>query len=724
MSSRLSRRTRHLLLSCSLLLPAQAYAQDIVLDTVVVEGNGSGDATSGTGNSATGPVEGYTAETTTTGSKTATPLIEIPQSISVVTTDQLEDRGVQNLGEALNYTAGVISQPFGNDVRYFAPIIRGFDATNSVYLNNFRFIRDFGALAFEPFGQERIEVIKGPASVLYGQGEPGGLINLIQKRPTGETFGEAGIEVGSDNRYVAKFDYAGVANDVVSYRLTGLGRLADGEQDFIEDNRFYIAPTVTIEPDADTSFTLLSSLQYDTGTSQIGLPLQGTINDNPNGSLPPSRYLGEPDFNDNESWIGTIGYEFRHRFNETFEVRQNVQYLKFDADSNNLYFSFLDPVDLRTGYRGVNVQSETIDSLGIDNQLEAKFDTGAMQHTTLVGLDYKLNNQWRSSNFSGSVGPIDVFDPVYGQPVTVNPDGANITDVTQDQVGLYLQDQIKFDRLNVSLGLRQDWAGLDDNESGDEANYDKLTGRAGALYLFDNGFAPFVGYSTSFSPTAGVSDVTGELFDPTEGEQIEGGFKYQPLGWNSFITASVYDLTKTNVVSTQAVPDGAGGLESETSQTGEIRSRGFEFEATANLSQGLSLIAAYTYTDAEITEGDDTIDATTGLVTATTTGNRPANIPEHAASLWLNYELQSEMLKGLSFGGGMRYIGERYGNNANTIDLSSATVFDAAIRYERDSFEAKLNVNNIADKEYFASCNFGCFYGEGRQVIGSLTYKW
>lgn len=721
MRSAISNLTASLLISCAVgCVASAARAQDsITLDTVVVDGEGAGAGGDRTG---TDPVEGYVTTVTTTGSKTSTPIIEIPQSISVVTTDQLEDRAVQTLNEALTYTAGVISAPFGNDPRFFSPIIRGFNANGNVFLNNFRFVRDFGALAFEPYGQERIEVVKGPASVLYGQAEPGGIVNLIQKRPTGTTFGEARGEIGSDNRYVAKFDVGGVVNDAMSYRFTGVGRVADGQQDFTEDNRLYLAPTITFEPDANTSLTILSSLQYDDITSPLGLPQSGTLDFNPNGRIPSSRYIGEPDFNDADGVLGTVGYEFRHRFNEQLEFRQNGQYLHFDSDFNNVYFFGL-AADNRTVSRGPNVQSETIDSVSIDNQLEGRFTTGLAEHTTLLGLDYKQNSLFRSSNFTGPLTTIDVYDPIYGlAPIAFDPTGASFTDTRLQQTGVYAQDQIKIEKLNVSLGLRQDFSTTDDNITGLDQYDDALTGRAGALYLFDSGLAPFVGYSTSFIPTAG-NNTDGSLFEPGEGEQIEGGVKFQPPGWNSFVTASVYDLTRTNVVVSQAVPTATGGLAQEISQTGEIQSRGFELEATASIVEGVDLLAAYTYTDAEITEGQDTV--VNGLVTATTTGNQPANVPKHAASLWVNYTIQpGYRLEGLSLGLGTRYIGERFGQNANTIDLPSVVLFDAAVRYERGDFEAALNVNNLADNDYIATCSFGCFYGEGRQVLGSLTYKW
>ncbi|MGE7367710.1 TonB-dependent siderophore receptor [Neorhizobium sp. NPDC001467] len=713
--------------SC-LVLVAAARAQDqqgTVLETIVVEG-ASGTSAKEKNAAASGPVDGYVATQSVSATKTTTPLIETPQSISVITTQQLEDRGVQNLGEALGYTAGVVAAPFGNDARYFNPLLRGFEAVDSIYINSFRFIRDFGALSFEPYGQERIDVIKGPTSVLYGQGEPGGIINLVAKRPTFEKFGEVGVEFGNNDRYQIKLDAGDVYDDTVSYRITTLGRKADGQQDFTSDDRFYLAPSFTWAPDEDTSLTLLGSLQRDTGTSPLGLPQAGTLDFNPNGILPVSRYIGEPDFNDNKSLLGTLGYEFRHRFNETFEFRQNAQYLSFDADYNNLYYSSLG-ADLRTVNRGVSVQSENTDSFGIDNQIEAKFDTGALEHTAIFGLDYRYYTQDRASLFD-SVGSIDVFNPVYGSPISYNAALTDYMDHRLQQIGLYAQDQISIDRLRLTFGLRQDWSDIRGNvfDGGRNTttitrNKDHaLTVRAAALYLFDNGLAPYISYSTSFNPQPGANTTTGELLDASEGEMIEAGLKFQPEGWNSIFTASVYQLTKTNITGT--VRDASGAR--VTQQVGEAESRGFELEATTSLAEGLDLLASYTYSDTQITTGGFEFDSVTST-SILTTGNQLANIPEHSAAVWLGYTFQEETaLEGLKLGAGARYIGERFGNNTNTIKLPDATVFDASVSFEKNNIKASLAVQNLADKRYAASCNFGCFYGEGRTIVGSLTYKW
>ncbi|MFD2237268.1 TonB-dependent siderophore receptor [Aureimonas populi] len=704
---------------------ASAFAQGVVeLDTVVVEGSGGAPAGSAAAAAiaGTGPVEGYVARQTTTGSKTTAPLIEVPQSISVITRDQIEDRAVKTVDQALNYSAGVFAQPFGTDNRFIAPIIRGFAASNNIFLDSFRFGRDFGALAFEQYGLERVEVVRGPASVLYGNAAPGGIVNLVTKRPTFTEFGEVGLSYGTNDRLEGTFDMGGVANEMISYRLTGLARGSKAQQDTLDDDRLYLAPSVTIAPDEDTSLTILSRLQYDKAGSPFGLPQAGTLDDNPFGIVPIDRYLGEPGFDDSDSLFGSLGYEFRHRFADDWEFRQNAQAVALDFDYQNLYFSSLG-ADMRTVNRGASIQTEDYKQYGIDNQIEGNFTTGVLEHDLLMGLDYRYISNRRTALFDFSVEQTDLFDPVYGQAITVDP-GSSFSNInaTSSQAGLYAQDQIRYGNAILSLGLRHDWAEIDYRaDSGEDQSDDAFTGRAGLSYLFDNGIAPYVSYSTSFDPQIGTT-TAGETFRPSEGEQFEVGVKFQPQGYDSFITLSAFDLTRTNVSgNTAQLVDGE--LRSVTTQTGQVNSRGLEIEAVASLAQGLNLIGSYSYTDAEIEQGVDTVVA--GVVTATTTGNTAAQAPEHLASLWLDYAFQpGTTLEGLSLGGGARYIGSRFGNDANTIDLPSVTLFDAAIRYEKDAFKAALNVNNIADERYVASCNFGCFYGEGRSVIASVGYKW
>jgi iron complex outermembrane receptor protein len=368
----------------------------------------------------------------------------------------------------------------------------------------------------------------------------------------------------------------------------------------------------------------------------------------------------------------------------------------------------------RTINRNATIQDELLNTFNVDNNLLAEFDTGDIQHKMLFGLDYRYydNNVgtqfWRAS-------PLDAFNPAYGSVRLIAPTLSTYVDSQMTQVGLYVQDELAYENWRAKAALRQDWASTDGTSTNrltgisrplDQDDH-KLTGRAGLSYIFDNGIAPYISYATSFEPVP-VSATSG-ILQPTTGEQVEVGIKYQPDGWNGFFTIAAYDLKQENVLTTYALPDGT----TRTGQIGEVDVKGIELEGVTSLTDGLDLRAAYTYMQAEIVGGVDD-------------GKRPDNVPEHAASLWLDYTFPEDtVLEGFGLGGGVRYVGRRYGDIKNTLDLDAVTLFDAAVHYKKDNVTASLNVKNLADKDYVASCSsFGCTYGDGRTVMGKLTFQW
>ncbi|QRG06228.1 TonB-dependent siderophore receptor [Xanthobacter dioxanivorans] len=687
--------------------PARAQqAQGVELDTITVEGQGTAE-------SPTGPVEGYVAHRTIAGSKTDTPLIEVPQSISVVTRDQMDDRAVQNVGQALDYSVGVLGQPFGTDPRFDAPLLRGFSAANSQYLNGLKLMRDAGAVAIEQYGLERIDVLLGPASVLYGQGNPGGLIDLISKRPTFTTFGEVQGQIGTFDRYVGAFDVGGVVGSDFAYRLTGLARDAGTQTDFIDDNRLFFAPSFTWKPTNDTSLTVLANVQYDQAGTPVGLPVEYTVGPLRN-LLSPDLFLGDPSYNASSRTLASIGYEFQHRFNDMWQIRQNARYLQLNWDYSSLYYSSLSTTNPTIANRGSSQNNEDQNTITVDTQLQGDFQTGPLTHKLLLGVDYRRFSQDNLTQF-GNAPPIDILFPVYNQPVTGLPWYVSAVDGTVNQTGLYAQDQVRFGKWLLTAGIRHDWASVDsttDTNFGDtvqDQNDAAFTGRIGLTYLFDNGIAPYANYSTSFDPVIGSmpSVLGGQPFQPSTGEQYEVGVKYQPAGWNGFFTAALYDIKQKNVLSSQLI----GGISYET-QIGEVSVRGFELSGTMSLSEGWKLLANYTFMDAEITQGQYA-------------GNRPANVPENMANIWLDYTFKSGPWAGFGMGGGVRYVGSRYALDNNAVFLDANTLVDAAIHYEKGPFKAQLNVNNIANETYVSTCGFfGCYYGDGRTAVAQLTYRW
>ena len=696
-------------LGCAAILGAPALrAQEqlpLQLEPIVVQGTGKEDPRA--------PVIGFVATSSATATKTGTPLLETPQSISVITADQLKSQGVQTLGQALNYTPGVVGEPFGADPRFDAPVIRGFDTRQSQFLNGLKLMRSSGAPSIEVYGLERIEVLRGPASVLYGQGNPGGLINMISKHPVFDPFGEVGVQAGSFGTYEGTFDVGGPIgqDDTLAYRVTGLIRNAGEQTDHLDNDRYFIAPAFTWKPDTDTTFTVLTSIQHDNPSAQSLLPAQLTLNDTGH-RLPRDFYVGDKDFDDSDRTLINLGYEFEHRFADDWTFRQNFRYSNFNWDYDALYFSSLAP-DGHTLNRGAIYQRENLNTYNADNQVQGQFSTGPVDHTLLVGLDARYFDNHTNTEF-GYAPSLDSDHPDYSVAVPKNVWYKADVSSTLWQVGLYAQDELAYDNWRLTLGLRQDWATSDSTTVGlsttthAEQDDSKLTGRAGLSYVFANGIAPYISYATSFDPVVG-QDASGRALVPTTGEQVEAGIKYQPDGWNGFFTAAVYDLRQKNVQTT-VVTNGA----TTNAQIGEVHVQGVELEGVASLMQGLDLHAAYTFTDAKVIGGD--LD-----------GNRPVNTPEHAASLWLDYTLRDggSAWDGFGIGGGVRYIGQRYGDDDNTFDQKAVTLFDAAIHYERDGYRASLNIQNIGDEVYVANCgSFGCAYGDGRTIMGKLSYAW
>jgi iron complex outermembrane receptor protein len=689
----------------------------VTLDPITVEGQGE---------SAHGPVDGYVATRSASATKTDTPLIETPHSVSVVTRDQVEAQGSDTVNEALRYTPGVVTETRGVASRYDGIQMRGFGGyvgtDQSIYLDGLRLLRNdwYSYTSVDPYMLERVEVFRGPASVLYGQASPGGLTALVTKRPTDRPVNEVALTGGSHDRIQGAFDLGGKVDEPGNFlfRLTGLARDSKSQIDFVKERRLLIAPSLTWRPTSRTTLTLLTSYQRDPDGGFYGwVPASGTIQANPNGSLPSSFFDGDPNFEAFDRTQAMAGYSAAHRFDDTWSVRQNLRYNYLNLDYKQVY-SLGFQADNRTLNRGTALSDERTHTVAVDNQVEARFDSWKLGHTVLGGLDYyRLKSDTRSG--FGAAPTIDAFDPVYHQTITP-PAITFVRDDTQDQFGLYLQDQIKVDRFTLSLGGRHDWATsssrdvLTDTETKQDDT--AFTGRAGLVYQFDIGIAPYASYSESFLPVAGA-DVNGQPFEPETGTQYEVGVKYQPSGGESFVALAAFDLRRKNV--TTGDPNNIGF----NIQTGEIRSRGIEAEARLNLFEGFNLIAAYTFLDAEITASNDGEK-----------GNRPATVPEHTASLWADYTVHSGALKGLGAGGGVRYVGSAYGDNANSFKVPAFTVFDAALRYDLDNLDERADglgvqfiVKNLADKRYISSCdgssNF-CYFGQRRTFLGTLRYQW
>ena len=655
------------------------------------------------------------ARSSGTVTKTDTPLIEIPQSISIISDQQIADRALHGVEEAVWYTAGAQGGGYGNDSRSDWLLVRGF--TPARYLDGLALADGSGTgiTRVEPFGLESMEVLKGPSSVSYGAMPPGGLVNYVSKRPTEENLREVSVQLGSFDLKQATFDFGGKLSEDGRwlYRLSGLARDSDDPVDYIFDKRYYLAPAITWKPDEANQLTVLARFQKAETMSGAGfLPAEGTLLPNPNGRIPANRFTGEPGENGYDKDSRSIGWDYRHDFGGGVRFRQNARYAVTEVETGATVGPFGFLADGRTLSRYLFPTAEQSDNFGIDNNLEFRFSSGRAEHTLLAGLDYRRQRNDYASAFSFAAPTLDAFDPVYGSPV-VRPDYTSHTLQTQGQVGLYLQDQIKLDRWVFTLGARQDWVGTDTDNliTGGKSHQsdEKASGRVGVNYIFDNGLAPYVSFSQSFQPTVGT-DFEGAAFVPTTGEQVEAGIKYQPAHGRLLTTLALYELKQQNTL----VVDPLHTL--FQIQQGEVTVRGVELEGRWNIRNGFTVFGAYTYIDSEVTESTDPLSL----------GAEIPLQPRHAASLGADYTLTGGVLAGLGFGGGVRYTGEHFGDAYNVWETPSYTLIDASVHYDFGNWRLQLNASNLADKEYITTCNsaFWCYYGYPRSVTATARYQW
>ena len=707
-----------------LALSLPVFAQDATQSTTGADGATELETLTVTGGSG-GVItaDGYVGTSSATGAKVDTPFLQTPQSISSVTEQQLKDRNPQTLLDTLAYTPGSRVGAYGFDPRFDSFTVRGFDVTyNGMFRDN---LRQPGASSSlfknEPYGLEGVSILRGPSSALYGASGAGGLFNLITKRPTEEPLRELQLQYGTNNRYQGQFDFSGPINDTdpLYYRMTGLLRSADTEQISVPDDRAYIAPAFTWKPDEDTKLTILGEYsRTKTGGS-------AAYYNDPTGKLT-DIFAGNPDFNDSVQTQARLGYEFEHRLNDVFTFRQNLRVSTLNVDADWAFAYAPNAIDPTLLDSSAGTFDERLSSVVIDNQMEAKFDTGALDHTLLAGVDYtKL--RFKSLAGTGFTPPLDTNNPTQGRPT----DPIDFSErVVQDQwqLGTYIQDQIRYDAWTLTAGARYDWVSTDTDNTdlttgltNQVSQKDKaFSGRIGLTYETDFGLAPYISYSTAFSPNAGWNKETEQPFKPTESQQEEMGVKYLLPNSNTMITAALFNIDQKNSLYYEVV-DLPTGPENIQVQRGKVRSRGFELEANTSLDNGLSLIASYTYTDIKITEGP-----------ADTVGNYVSSVPRHMASLWADYTLPEDgTAAGLGFGAGARFLGSSFGNDQNTTRNDARVLFDAAAHYDFAAIDKKyeglrlqVNATNVFNRrDTVCSAGF-CYRDQGRAVIGSLKYSW
>ncbi|MCO1583278.1 ferrichrome porin FhuA, partial [Escherichia coli] len=582
--------------------------------------------------SAWGPAATIAARQSATGTKTDTPIQKVPQSISVVTAEEMALHQPKSVKEALSYTPGVAVGTRGASNTYDYLIIRGFAAdgqSQNNYLNGLKMQGNFyNDAVIDPYMLERAEIMRGPVSVLYGKSSPGGLLNMVSKRPTTEPLKEIQFKAGTDSLFQTGFDFSDALDDdgVYSYRLTGIARSANAQQKGAEEQRYAIAPAFTWRPDDKTNFTFLSYFQNEPETGYYGwLPKEGTVEPLPNGKRLPTDFNEGAKNNTYSRNEKMVGYSFDHEFNDTFTVRQNLRFAQNKVSQKSVYGYGMcsDPLYTKdddalkaspclsipqsewnhTLTRQYVIDNEKLENFSVDTQLQSKFATGSVEHTLLTGVDFmRMRNDIDSwFGYAGSVAPSDIYNldrSDFDFGAHPDPSGPYRVLLKQKQTGLYVQDQAQWDKVLVTLGGRYDWAEQSsfNRDYGNKSDRDdkQFTWRGGVNYLFDNGVTPYFSYSESFEP-ASLTDANGDLFAPSKGKQYEVGVKYVPEDRPIVLTGALYQLTKTNNL--MADPNNPNF----SIEGGEIRARGVELEAKAALSASVNVVGSYTYTDAEYT---------------------------------------------------------------------------------------------------------------------------
>ncbi|WP_244184126.1 TonB-dependent siderophore receptor [Komagataeibacter europaeus] len=714
--------------------------------------------------SATGPGVGYVAHYTEAGTKTDTPITEIPNSVYVVTKQEIIDRQSQNVLEALQYLPGVVDMKGtasngsanGSLANGTGSIMmRGFASTQ--YVDG---IMSQSSSAGETAFVERVETLMGPASVLYGQVGPGGLVATRLKQPTDTPIRNVTVGFGNWGRYEATFDVADkvTKSGNVKYRIAGIGVTQGTQQDYVNYKRVGVLPSLKWDIDDKTSVTVLGEYMYTPDAGLSGLyPSIGTLVPGKYGYIPRSRYLFDPGVNRNYTSEADFEYQFSHKFNKKWEFQQTFRYEDSTSHGSQLYLRQGLQADGETYPRAAWGTSAFQKTLGLDSRVIGHVDTGPVKQTLVAGVDFRRIHWIQDIAYDlDGIPSINIWNPVYYNvhpcyelscPNTVSIQNTN---ETLFQKGVYFQDQIKFKNLSVLLGGRQDWFNdsgpfyTGDNQGGviTPVHFDSNTGekaskftwRAGFTYNFNFGLTPYFSYATSFIPQVGAFQYNGQPIKPLTGKQYEAGLKYLIPGIDVLLTAAAYHIKENHYEITDTENPGY------ESDAGTVTSKGVELSAHANITHDLHLTASYTFNDTRVTSSDTTVvlrsmsGANLGKVSEQ--GKYISGLPRNMANMFVDYTLPRNIFHGLGVNFGARYIGSSYADNANSYKVPDYILFDVGAHMDFGNvwsglkgLQARLAMSNIANTRYVTGCgtsSYGgtCAYGQGRRVYGNLSYSW
>lgn len=664
----------------------------------------------------------------TAGTKTDLTVAETPQSLSVITAEVIALRGAQSLQDVLGYVAGVRADAYGQDSRVDSFNMRGTSGITQ-FLDGMRLVYgSYNVGKVDPYALERVEVLRGPASMLYGQGSIAGIVNMVTKRPGQERQGEVTLSYGSFDRKQAQIDVTGPldAEGKFAFRLTSLLRKAGNQVDYVNDDRWFVAPSIAWRPTDAAEVTVMLHHQMDRSVSSTQfVPWEGRIFDNPNGQISSSLFAGEPGWDRYDTNQTNLTIAGSYKFNEDWQIRTNARSAWAKVWYQTIYSnSFTRPTSpfltggvgytgpMRAVTRSMSGQFPTTLSLSADTQLQGKVATGPLEHTLLLGADIQdFKQKYMQVTARTLTNGFDLFNPVYGN-YTITPRVRGNT-TKQDQLGFYLQDQIKLGELIVMAGVRHDRARSETITPANVRTKKKDTAetyRLGALYTFANGLAPYVSYAESFVPVAGTN-LAGEAFVPQVGRQYEAGVKFQPTS-QYLVTAAVYDMKDSNRLTTSATNP------LDRVQVGEVSIKGVELEGQATIAEDWMFTASFAYTDAKISKSN----------TVGETGKRFDAVPKYNGSVWGMRRFALANDAAIRVGGGVRYTGKTISrNNTSTIIIRnpSYTLADFMASYEQDDWRLAVNINNLFDKDYDSTClaRGDCFIGARRSIVGSITKR-
>lgn len=657
----------------------------------------------------TGSAEDAIVVTGYTGTKTDTALMELPQPVKVITAEQYEAQGAISISDTVKYAAGVLANPYGRDTRVDGFNVRGLDALQ--FRDGMRDIFSYYAsITSDPYNFSRVEIVRGPASVLFGQGSIGGLVNLVSKTPDFTTRGEVNLVYGSYDRKEVLGDVNLALADNLAVRFVGRARDADTYVDHVPDDRVMFAPSIRWQPTPDTDVVLTGLYQEDdTGSTSQFLPIIGTFRPNTVAGQQLDRYtfVGKAGWDRYNGRSLQGGGSITHRFSDAVKLSLKARYIDSDLEYNTHYAdSYTNPQDPFSVY-GTNgrtmlliadASDARMNVFSTDNNLQLNFSTGAnIEHKLLVGIDYSWNKVQK--RYAGGYELVDLYDIDYDALLTYDPSGPFTTE-SQKQLGVYVQDQIRFfDRVSVVLGARRDRV---TGSSGQKDN--ATTFRAGIIGEIGAGFSPFFSYTESFLPVAGRIDngdgTFGDPYRPQTGTQYEAGMKWQPTP-NTLVTATAFKIKERNRVLYLA----AGG----TTQSGELNTKGFEIEASHTLPGNFELLANYGYSKLK-SETNTSLDY----------------MPRHTASLWSTKTFGLVDEAQLRLGAGVVYSGKSVStSDVWSIVTPSRTTVDALVEISWNNWRFALNATNLFDNKYYASClaRGDCFVGAPRNVMGTLGYR-